>query len=115
MTTTKEVREIRPPSNVEETAEGAKLTIEMPGVAKETLSVTVEDDILTIRGERVNALADHRVIHRESRPGDYSRSFRLTRDLSRDGIGADFRDGVLTLTVPRAEHAIPRKIEIQTS
>ena len=115
MTTTKEVREIRPPSNVEETPEGARLTIEMPGVAKETLSVTVEDDILTIRGERVDPLAEYRVLHRESRTGPRSRSFRLSRDLSRDGIGADYRDGVLTLTVPRAEHTIPRKIEIETN
>ena len=115
MQTTKEVREVRPAANVEETPEGARLTIEMPGVAKESLSVTVEDDILTVRGEKVDALGEHRVVHRESRPGAWSRSFRLSRDLERDGIGADYKNGVLTLTVPRAEHTIPRKIDIRTS
>lgn len=105
--------EIVPPVDIAETEDGAVLTMEMPGALADTLSVTVENDALTVEADRVDALAGCQVLRRECDAGAYRRSFGLSRDLSRDDITADYKLGVLTVRIPKAEHTIPKKIEVQ--
>jgi len=109
-----QVREILPPVDIAETEDGVRLTVEMPGARGDTIAVTVEDDILSVSAERAEFLGGHRLLHQESDRGVYRRSFRLSRDLSRDGLKADYRMGVLTLSVPKSEHSRPRRIAIKT-
>jgi len=108
------VREIVPPVDITEAEAGVQLKVEMPGARSETIAVTVEDDLLTVSAERAEFLAGHRLLHQESDRGGYRRSFRLSRDLAREGIHADYRQGVLTLEIPKAEHTVPRRIQVQT-
>ncbi|MHC4471889.1 MAG: Hsp20/alpha crystallin family protein [Planctomycetota bacterium] len=105
---------VQPPADVASTKEGVRLALEMPGAVSGSISVTVEEDILTVRAERPELPEGHRLLRRESSPGVYARSFRLSKDLAREGLVADFRLGVLTVFVPRAEHTIPRRIEVRT-
>jgi HSP20 family protein len=105
--------EIRPPVDIEATEEGVRLLVEMPGARPDALSVSVENAILTILADREDGLQGMKIWHRETETGTYRRSFRLSRDLAREGIKAELRHGVLTVEVPRAEHTIPRRIEIE--
>jgi len=113
-TTTVSGREIRPPANVLETKEGIRLTLEMPGAVRGTISVSVDEDLLAVRADRDPPGGEAKVHHRETGDGSWHRAFRLSRDLSRDGIEAGYEHGVLTVFVPRAEHTIPKKIEVQS-
>lgn len=113
-TRTERLREVTPAADIATTPEGVRLSIEMPGAKKETIAVTVEDEILDVRAERADFLAGSRLLHRETERGAYRRAFRLSRDLAREGIEADYRLGVLSVFVPRAEHTIPRRIEIRS-
>lgn len=114
-TTTASGREIRPRANVEEVKEGIRLTLEMPAAERGTIAVDVNDDLLTIRADRTGPEEGWETHHRETADGSYHRAFRLSRDLKRDGIEAGYEHGILTVFVPRAEHLIPRKIEVRTS
>ena len=89
---------------------------ELPGVERSNLDITFEKNVLTISG-RKNALTDTqgdelRVFAAERVTGGFSRSLRLPDYIDGDKISADFRDGLLTITVPKAEMAQPRKITI---
>ena len=112
--TTETMREIVPHVDITSGSEGVRLTAEMPGADPATIEVTVENDILSISAGRTEALKGHRYLRRESEHGEYRRTFTLSRDLARDGISAEYRDGVLSVHIPRAEHTVPRKIEIRT-
>jgi HSP20 family molecular chaperone IbpA len=108
------LREILPPVDIAEVEAGVRLSVEMPGAKSQTIAVTVEDDTLTVSAEREEFLGRHRLLHQESGRGAYRRSFRLSRDLAREKIRAEYRLGVLTLTLPRADHTLPRRIEVRT-
>lgn len=105
---------IHPPVDIKEGGDGIRLVVEMPGVVPGSLSVSVDDDVLDIEAEKAGTFADHRAIHREIPRGRYRRSFRLSRDLARDGVTAEYRDGLLRVSIPRADHTIPHKIEVRT-
>jgi HSP20 family protein len=114
-TTNASGREIRPRANVEEARDGIRLTLEMPGAVRGTISVGIDDDLLTVRADRAVRGEDWKVHHRETEDGAWHRAFRLSRDLSRDGIEAGYEHGVLTVFVPRAEHTVPKKIEVKVN
>lgn len=105
-----------PPVDVIEDAEGITLYADLPGVPREKLSVRVESDTLTIEGE-ISVLANPRmeVAHAEVQLPRYRRAFALGNELNPDKVGAEFRQGVLKLRIPKAEHAKPRKIEVQVA
>lgn len=105
---------IHPPVDIHEEGEGIRLVVEMPGVVPGSLAVSVDDDVLSIEAEKARGPEGHRVVHRESSRGRYRRFFRLSRDLSRDGVTAEYRDGLLRVSIPKADHTIPRKIEVRT-
>ena len=106
--------ELRPRADVEEHEGHYAIYAEVPGMKKSDISITFQDDTLTISGERQapeNAdSATYR--HMERRYGKFARSFRLPNPVKADGIAATVTDGLLTVTVPKAEEAKPRQIQI---
>ncbi|MDY6055794.1 Hsp20/alpha crystallin family protein [Micrococcus sp.] len=89
--------------------------VELPGVDPSTIDVDVEERTLTIRAERREkpAAEDRRWLARERSAGTFARQLTLGQGLALDRIEADYQDGVLTLTIPVAEQAKPRKIEVK--
>ncbi|HJP31482.1 MAG TPA: Hsp20/alpha crystallin family protein [Candidatus Latescibacteria bacterium] len=107
----------RPSVDIAENKDEYVVTADLPGISRDDLEVTVDDGRLTIRGERrQNAGSDDGPArHVERTYGSSTRSFDLPTAVESEGIGAAYRDGVLTVTVPKAEAAKPRQIEVQVS
>lgn len=103
---------IAPAASVTEDADGYMLQVEMPGVNKEGLEISVENNELTISGRRSLPSVDGVLLHRESRPENFRRSFELDPSIDTNKIGAKIEQGVLSLTLPKAEQVKPRKIAV---
>ncbi len=105
-----------PAVNVEETADELVLTAELPGLRQENVEVEVENNILTLRGEKSETRKEgdeNRKYHLWERSyGSFQRSFTLPRTVSADKISAEFTDGVLHVRMPKAAEAKGRKIAI---
>ena len=87
--------------------------IDLPGVDPESIAIDVEDRTLTLRAERTAPEAENaQWLSRERPSGTFARQLSLGRGLALDRIEADYRDGVLTLTIPVAEEAKPRRINV---
>jgi HSP20 family molecular chaperone IbpA len=105
-----------PPTDVIEDVEGITLYADLPGVPKDKLSLHVDADTLTIEGEVILDLPEGmESSHAEVGVPRYRRVFTLSRELDTGKVGAEFSQGVLKLRIPKAEHAQPRRIEIQVS
>lgn len=105
-----------PALDVEETDEGFTLHVELPGVAADKVEVSLEENVLTICGTREfysdkTAESFRRV---ERRFGTFHRSVRLPDRVDQNAVSASFKDGLLTVTVPKAEEAKPRRIAVTT-
>jgi HSP20 family protein len=110
-----EVIEWRPVANISETDREYLIKAELPEVEKKDVEVTVDDGVITIRGERRYQRSDdsekqHRV---ESFYGSFARSFTLPSDVDESKIYAESRDGVLKVHLPKTEVRKPKPIEIQ--
>lgn len=103
---------IAPPATVLENADGYTLEVEMPGVSKENLEMWVEKNELTILGRRSMPAVAGTLIHRESRSENFRRSFELDPSIDSGKISARIEQGVVTLTLPKAERVKPRKIAV---
>ena len=105
-------RYIRPAVNIIETEEGLVLTADIPGASKESLDVNVEKGILTII-----APAQHKVpgtsAYREFELASYYRQFTIPESLDHEKAHADYVYGILTLRIPKAEVAKPKRIAVQ--
>jgi HSP20 family protein len=104
-----------PSVNVFDAGEEYVVKAEVPGVAPEQVDIEVENETVKLRGERVFAdpkkdAAYHR---RERGAGQFRRVVRLPGRLASDAAKAEYRDGVLTVRIPKAKETRPRKIEIQ--
>lgn len=111
---TPELASLRPLVTIVEEDSGFTLTAELPGVPKDSVHVQVENNILTLEGEiRLSIPTQMQSTHAEIGSAKYKRAFTLSRELDSTKIEASQRDGVLTLHIPKAEHAQPRKIEVQ--
>ena len=88
--------------------------VDMPGVDPSSIDVDVEDRTLTVRAQRQSEVADKDVkwLTRERTTGTYARQLTLGNRVALDHIQADYRDGVLSLTIPVADEARPRKINV---
>lgn len=105
-----------PPVDVVEDSGGITLYADFPGVPRERLEIRVESDNLIIEGELAIRMPDGMEVgHAEVGLPRYRRVFSLSKELAGDRISAEYRQGVLKLRIPRAEHALPRRIEIQTA
>jgi HSP20 family protein len=103
-----------PPVDIQETEDAYRLHAELPGLTKEDIDITLENNVLRLSGERkfekeVKKESFHRV---ERTYGTFSRAFALPQQVNSEGVQASFANGVLTITVPKAEQAKPRKIAI---
>lgn len=103
-----------PSVDIHETEESFELSVELPGVRKEDVILEVKDSILSIRGERrsekeVTEKSVHRI---ERRYGEFTRAFKVPSNVDASGVKAAYKDGVLQVTLPKAEDAKPRQIEI---
>jgi len=107
-----QMRFLTPPANIWETNDGFVLQVEMPGVNKGGLELTVKNNELTITGRRSGLETQAEVVYRESRPFDYRRVFDLDPSIDATKITAKMEQGILTLTLPKAEHVKPRKINV---
>jgi len=103
---------VAPPATVLESTDGYTLEVEMPGVSRENLEMWVENNELTILGRRSMPSVEGTVIHRESRPENFQRSFELDPSIDAGKISAKIEQGVVTLTLPKAEQVKPRKIAV---
>lgn len=103
---------VTPLANILETKDGYVLEAEMPGVAKDGLDVTVENGQLTIVGRRSNGAAHGTALYRESREHDFRRMFEIDPAIDSARISAKIDQGVLTLTLPKAEAVKPRRIAV---
>lgn len=103
-----------PRVDVTETPEEVRLELDLPGVEAKAVEIDVSDSVLTVKGER----KDTREVSREGSRrvervfGRFERSFTLPRTVDQSKIEASYRDGVLTLTIPRREETKPRRIEV---
>ena len=106
-----------PALDVEETEDGFTLLVELPGVAVEDVDITLEENVLTISGERSfyagREVDSFRRVERSF--GRFHRAVRLPDRVAADRVEAGYRDGLLTITVPKAEEAKPRRIEVRAS
>src|SRR5881394_2841120 len=105
-------RYVAPASSVIENGDGYTLEVEMSGVNKEGLEISVENNELTIVGRRSLPAVEGTLIHRESRPENYRRTFELDPSIDANKISAKIDQGVVTLTLPTAEHVKPHKITV---
>jgi HSP20 family protein len=106
-----------PSADVVETQDEIRVVVELPGMQPENVELSLENNVLTISGEkreeRREEDRDNRWHLSERRYGRFSRSFVLPRDVEQDRIEAHFESGVLNVTIPKSERARPRRIEIQ--
>jgi len=102
---------VSPNVNIIETNEGYLLEAEMPGVAKDGLDINLEDNVLTIIGRRQPDPSAN-MLYRESNPVDYRRVFELDPSIETGKISAQIEQGLLTLTLPKAEKVKPHRITV---
>lgn len=89
--------------------------IELPGVNKDDVKITMQDNVLTVRGEKkAEKKGKEENMHRVERfYGSFQRSFTLPSSVKNDKIEADYKDGILTINMPKAEEAKPKQIEVK--
>jgi len=106
-------RYFMPVTDIFETEDAMTLIMEMPGVEKKDVSIALEDDVLRVEGRiDVTKYQGMEPFYTEYTVGHYARAFTLSGRIDRDGIGAQLDDGVLTLTLPKAKEAMPRRITV---
>ena len=107
-------RYVAPPVDIYEVANGLIVMADVPGITQDQLEVRVDNHVLTIRGQlSQNGRTDSS--YREYELVSYFRQFELSEKVDESKITADLKHGVLTLTLPKAEEAKPRKIAVAVS
>ncbi len=106
-----------PAMDVAEKADAYLINVELPGVEPNQVEINFEQNVLTIRGTKPSSFdassGEYRVYTAERVSGDFARSIRLPEYVDGDRIEANYNNGVLTITVPKAQSARPRKIAIK--
>ena len=103
-----------PAIDVRETEDCFEFTAELPGLTKDEVEITIEDKVLTLSGERkFEGDEERNGYHRIERAyGSFSRSFTLPNEVDQEKVKAVFENGLLAVSIPKAEQVKPRKIEI---
>jgi HSP20 family protein len=106
-----------PAVDVYDTKEAVVLKAELAGMRPEEIEIEVDDNVLTIKGERrfEEKVDEERYYRVERRFGSFQRSLALPQGVRGDEINAAYDDGVLTVTVPKAEEEKPKKIEVKAA
>lgn len=111
---TRPMRAFLPTADIFETDEALTVLLEMPGVDRDDIEVSVESGVLSIEGKINFAKYEGlQPIYSEYNIGPYRRTFRLSTRIEQDRIRAELQDGVITLVLPKAEEAKPRRIEVK--
>jgi HSP20 family protein len=108
------VMRVMPPADIIEENDHFKVTLEMPGLKKEDIKVTLEDSTLTISGEKKKETeTKEQTYHRVERSfGSFVRTFEMPSIVDAAKINAEFKDGILTVLLPKSEQAKPKEIQI---
>jgi HSP20 family protein len=102
-----------PVTDIFETPEALTVALEMPGVDRNSLEARVEDDVVTIEGRIDFAKYEGmQPVYTEYIVGHYARSFEISNKIDQSKISAQMKDGVVTIVLPKAEQAKPRRIEV---
>ena len=106
-----------PPVNVFDQGEAYVVKAEVPGVTPDKIEIQVEEDTLTLRGERaLTEPSKNAAYHRHERgQGEFRRVIRIPGRMAADEAKAEYRNGVLTITIPKAKEARPRRVQIQAA
>ena len=106
-----------PKVNVYEYDDKVGIVAEIPGLDKKQLNVDVEDGVLTISGDKHSTFEDDgaKVLRRELKQSSFKRSFELGEQLDGDNINASFKDGVLSVSIPKIEPEKPKKTFVKIS
>ena len=111
--TTTPARVFVPVTDIFETPEALTVVLEMPGVDRNSVEASVENDVLTIEGRidftKYDAM---RPVYTEYNVGHYARSFEISDRIDQSKISAEIKDGVVTIVLPKGEQAKPRKIQV---
>jgi HSP20 family protein len=106
--------QVTPRSDVWEAEDAFVLTIEMPGVGDADADLTLERNVLTVRGVAKSNVADGlKPALGDCRPRQFERSFRLSDAIDGQHLEATAKDGILTIRMPKAQHAVARKIAVR--
>jgi HSP20 family protein len=112
--TTIPARVFLPNADISETDDALNVVLEMPGVEKNSVEVRVEDGVLKIDGRLdFSKYQGLQPLYTEYNVGHYSRSFQLSNKIDQNKIGAELKDGVLSLVLPKVEEAKPRTIQVK--
>src|SRR3954467_9392651 len=103
---------LAPAASVLEAGDGYAVHVEMPGVNKEGLEISIENNELTLTGRRSLPTVEGTVLHRESRPESFRRLFEIDPSIDANRITAKIEQGVVVLTLPKSEQVKPRKITV---
>jgi HSP20 family protein len=102
-----------PPLDLYQNADNIVAMIELPGMRKEDIEISLHDDTLTISGERMAGVSNGENAERTERfSGKFRRSISLPARIDASKVNAAYKDGILTVTLPKAEEAKPKKIEV---
>lgn len=105
-----------PAVDVHENAERILLVADLPGMEQSDLDITIDKNVLTVRGERkVAAPGEGSYQHRERVQGPFTRAFTLPATVDVDAVSAEMKSGVLAITLPKKAEAKPRQIKIATA
>ena len=106
-----------PPCDIYEEGDNIVVKTELPGVDRNDIDVQVENNILTLRGERKREkeVKSENLFRTERFYGSFARSFTLPVSVDTEKIRAEYREGVLQVTLPKVEEAKPRKIQVLTN
>jgi HSP20 family protein len=103
-----------PTADIYETEDALRVDLEMPGVSKSNVDVRVEDGVLTVEGRLdFSKYQGLQPLYTEYNIGHYSRTFRISTQIDQNKIGAEMKDGVLSLILPKVEEAKPRTIQVK--
>ena len=102
-----------PVTDIFESEQALTVVLEMPGVSKDSAEIGIESDILTITGRiDFSKYEGLQPLYTEYNIGHYSRSFQISSKIEQEGITAELTNGVMTLVLPKAEKAKPRRISV---
>ena len=108
------MRAFLPTADIYETEDALTVVLEMPGVDRDNIEVNVENGVLTVEGKiNFGKYEGLQPIYSEYNIGPYRRSFRISSRVNQDNIRAELRDGVISLVLPKAAEAKPRRIEVK--
>jgi HSP20 family protein len=111
---TRPMRAFLPTTDIFETDDALTVVLEMPGVDRDDIEVSVENEVLTVEGKiKLDKYQGLQPVYSEYNIGPYRRSFRISSRVDQNKIRAEISDGVITLVLPKAEEAKPRRIEVK--